>query len=79
MRVKATQIYLCVGTITEIRSNKPQLAIMNIGTEDKPQYVMLENSTRTTWEVGSSYKIFADAFGMYDAMPRLVARYTYKK
>jgi len=79
MRVKATQIYVCIGTITEIRSSKPQLAIMNIGTEEKPQYVMLENSTRTTWEAGNTYRIFADAFGMYDAMPRLIARYTYKK
>ena len=79
MRVKKTQIYVCTGVITQIISNKPQLAIMNTGTEEKAQYVMLENSTRTTWEIGSSYRIFADAFGMYDDMPRLVARYTYKK
>ncbi len=79
MRVRATQIYVCIGNITEVLSNKPQLAIMNLGTEEKPQYVMLENSTRTTWEAGNSYRIYADAFGMYDAMPRLVARYTYKK
>jgi hypothetical protein len=78
-RVKSTQIYQCIGVITEIISTKPQLAIMNTGTEEKTQYVMLENSTRTTWEVGNSYKIFADAFGMYNDMPRLVARYTYKQ
>ncbi len=78
-RVKSTQIYLCTGVITEIISTKPQLAIMNTGTAEKTQYIMLENSTKTTWEVGNSYKIFADAFGMYDDMPRLVARYTYKQ
>ncbi len=77
--VKKTQIYVFTGVITEIISNKPQLAIMNTGTEEKPQEVMLENSTRTTWEVGTTYKIFADAFGMYEVMPRLVARYTYDK
>ena len=77
--VKNAQIYLCTGVITEIISTKPQLAIMNTGTEEKTQYVMLENSTKTTWEVGASYRIFADAFGMYNDMPRLVARYTYKK
>ncbi len=77
--VKNAQIYQCTGVITEIISTKPQLAIMNTGTEEKTQYVMLENSSKTTWEVGNSYKVFADAFGMYDDMPRLVARYTYKK
>ena len=75
--VKNAQIYQCTGTITEIISTKPQLALLNTGTEEKPQKVMLENSTKTTWELGKSYKIFADAFGMYDDMPRLVARYTY--
>ncbi len=78
-RVKNTQIYVCSGVITEIISTKPQLAIMNTGTAEKTQYVMIENSSKTTWEVGSSYRIFADAFGMYDNMPRLNARFTYKK
>ena len=78
-RVKSTQIYVCTGVITDIISTKPQLAIMNTGTEEKTQFVMLENSTKTTWETGSSYQIFADAFGMYNDMPRLIARYTYKK
>ncbi len=78
-RVKSTQIYVCTGVITDIISTKPQLAIMNTGTEEKTQFVMLENSTKTTWEIGSSYQIFADAFGMYNDMPRLIARYTYKK
>ena len=77
--VKNAQIYMCTGVITEIISTKPQLAVMNTGTEKKPQYVMLENSSKTTWIEGNSYRIFADAFGMYNDMPRLVARYTYKK
>ncbi len=79
LRVKSTQIYVMTGVITQIISNKPQLAILNAGTEESPQNVMLENSTKTTWVEGQKYQIFADAYGMYVDMPRLIARYTYKK
>lgn len=79
LRVKNTQIYVMTGVITQIISSKPQLAILNAGTEESPQNVMLENSTKTTWVEGQKYQIFADAYGMYVDMPRLIARYTYKK
>lgn len=77
-RVQRTQIYVCIGTITEILSNKPQLALMDTGTEGSERLVLLENMTRDTWEIGQRYRIYADAFGVYDGKPRLVARYTYE-
>ena len=51
---------------------------MNTSTiEGGEQLVLLENSTKTLWEAGKQYRIYADAFGLYDTMPRLTARYTY--
>ncbi|NLB90458.1 MAG: hypothetical protein GX786_04480 [Clostridiales bacterium] len=77
VKVKQSQIYLCKGTITEFISQKPQLAIMNIGTEEKPLHVLVENGTRTTWQVDTYYRLYADAYGLYGEIPRLTARYTY--
>lgn len=72
------QVYVCKGTITRILSESPQLAIMNTSTiEGGEQLVLLENNTKTIWEKGMKYRIYADAFGLYDTMPRLTARYTY--
>ncbi len=88
MRAKNAQIYLCEGTIAEILSEKPQLAIMNTGTEEKPQLVFLENqsynpeatmTTMITWEVGKAYRVYADTSGLYNSMPKLVGRYSYPK
>lgn len=78
MRASQTQIYVCIGPIEYLVSDKPQLAVMNVGTEDEQRYVLLENNTRNSWVVGTTYRIYADAYGMYDDMPRLQARYTYK-
>ncbi len=75
--VKNRQKYLCVGTITSFLNKKPQLAVMNVGTEEKPLEILVENGTRTQWEIGSSYKLYADAYGLYGDIPRLTARYTY--
>lgn len=30
-----------------------------------------------TWVVGERYRVYADAYGVYDGKPRLVGRYTY--
>jgi len=76
-RVARTQIYECIGTIVEILSSKPQLALMDTGTEGSERLVLLENMSTDTWEVGVRYRIYADAYGIYDGKPRLVARYTY--
>ena len=76
-RVARTQIYECIGTITEILSTKPQLALMDTGTEGSERLVLLENLSTDTWEIGERYRVYADAYGIYDGKPRLVARYTY--
>ena len=70
-------IYMGVGTIERIISTTPQMAVMNIGSDSFEKLVMLENSSKTTWTVGTKYKIFGDAYGLYDTMPRLTVRYTY--
>ena len=75
--IRKGTIYMGVGTIERIISTAPQMAIMNIGTESFEKLVMLENSSKTTWTVGTKYKIFGDAYGLYDTMPRLTVRYTY--
>jgi len=71
------QVYVCKGIIKEIISERPQLAIMNTGLNETEQLVMLENNSKTTWQVGTYYRIYGDAFGLYETMPRLNVRYTY--
>lgn len=78
MRVARTQVYVCKGTITEILSSTPQLAIMETGTDTSSRRVMLENRSTDTWKVGDSLRVYGDAFGSYNGMPRLVGRYTYE-
>lgn len=76
--IRKGQSYVCKGTITRIISETPQLAIMNTSEiEGGEQLVLLENSTKTTWEVGTYYRVFGDAYGLYDTMPRITGRYTY--
>ena len=50
---------------------------MDTGTDGVEQLVMLENSSATQWELGTWYRIYGDANGMYSNMPRITARYTY--
>lgn len=75
--IRKGTIYMGTGTIVRILSTAPQLAVMNIGSDAFEKLVMLENSSKTTWTVGTKYKIFGEAYGMYDTMPRLTVRYTY--
>lgn len=78
-RVARTQIYLCQGTIVEILSSKPQLALMDTDeSESGERLVLLENMSSDTWVVGERYRVYADAYGIYDGKPRLVGRYTYE-
>ncbi len=77
LRKANSQIYVCKGTITAIDTTKPQRAYMNIGTAENPRLIYVENSSRTTWEPGKYYRLYADAYGMYDSIPWLIARYTY--
>ncbi len=78
-RVADTQIYVCKGTIEEIVSPKPQLAIMTIDDSGGARQVMLENMSSIDWAVGEHYHVYADAYGLYNAIPRLVGRYTYRR
>lgn len=70
-------IYVGTGTIQRIISTAPQMAIMNIGTDDFEKLVMIENSSKTTWVEGTRYRVYGDAYGLYNTMPRLTVRYTY--
>ena len=70
-------IYTGTGTISRIISTAPQMAVMVIGDAPFQKEVMLENSSKTTWTVGTRYRIYGDVYGMYDTMPRLTVRYTY--
>jgi len=77
IRKANSQIYLCKGIITEIDTRKPQRAYMNIGTEESPLMIYVENSSKMTWEANKYYRLYADAYGMYDSIPWLIVRYSY--
>lgn len=70
-------IYVAKGVIQRIISNTPQLAIIDIGTTGFEKQVLIENSSKTTWTVGTRYRIYGEAYGLYGSMPRLTVRYTY--
>ena len=77
-RASKTQVYLAVGTIAYFVSEEnPQMAVMYCSDDGTTRPVLLENQTKTTWKVGEYYKIYCDAFGTYNGMPWLIARYTY--
>ena len=70
-------IYVATGVVERIISTAPQMAIISIGDETFKKEVLIENSSKTTWEVGTRYRIYGEAYGLYDNMPRLTVRYTY--
>lgn len=76
-RIENAQIYECIGTITEIMSENPQMAMMDATSDGNPQMILLQNSSDKTWEVGKRYKVYADVSGVYNNVPRLIGRYTY--
>ncbi|MBQ4075641.1 MAG: hypothetical protein IJD39_10630 [Clostridia bacterium] len=75
-RVANTQIYQCVGEIIEIKSDKPQMAVLKLDS-NYDRTALIRNYTNDTWKVGERYKIFADAFSTYDGAPWLNGRYSY--
>ena len=75
--IRKGTIYTGTGIISRIISTAPQMAVMVIGEAPFQKEVMLENSSKTTWTVGTRYRIYGDVYGMYDTMPRLTVRYTY--
>ncbi len=77
-RAAKSQVYLGVGTIAYFVSEaKPQLAVMYCSDDGTTRPVLLENQTKTTWKLGEYYNIYCDAYGTYNGMPWLIARYTY--
>ena len=77
INIRKGTIYMGIGTVERIISTAPQMAIMNIGTDTFEKRIMIENSSKTTWAVGEKYRIYGEAYGLYDTMPRLTVRYTY--
>lgn len=77
VRQEKTQVYVVMGYIDSFVSDKPQMAVMYTSADFKSQPVLIENYSRTTWEAGTYYRIYADAYSTYNNMPWLCARYTY--
>ena len=40
--------------------------------------MLVENFTKIHWEVGKYYRIYADAYSLYDNMPWLRGRFAYE-
>ncbi|MBR4082121.1 MAG: hypothetical protein IKK21_10090, partial [Clostridia bacterium] len=76
-RINRTQIYVVTGVVQYVVSEKPQMVVINTSEDGQSQPVLLENFTKTKWKVGEYYRIYGDAYGLYDNMPWLAARYTY--
>ena len=76
-RAEHSQVYVVIGTLQYFVSEKPQMAVFNTSDDGKSQPVMVENYSKTTWEAGKFYTIYADAYSTYNSMPWLRARYTY--
>ena len=77
LRKSKSQIYVCIGKIVSIETTKPQRAFMECTGATGTVTVYIENSSQTTWVEGQSYRLYADAYGMYSSKPWLIARYTY--
>ena len=78
LRKEHSQIYVCIGKIVSIETTKPQRAFMECTTSNGSVTIYIENSSQTTWNEGQSYRLYADAYGMYSSKPWLVARFTYE-
>ena len=76
-RSSRQQVYAVSGVVQYIVSDKPQMVVINTGEDGKSQPVLLENRGTVSWEAGQYYRIYADAYGTYNSMPYLIARYTY--
>ena len=79
VRAAKSQVYVVMGVVQYSVSDKPQMVVVNTSEDGKSQPVLLQNYTNTTWQVGTYYRIYADAYSTYNGMPWLNARYTYKK
>lgn len=78
-RAAHSQVYLVTGVVQYSESEKPQMVVINTSPDGKSQPVLLQNYTKTKWEVGKYYRIYADADSTFNNMPKLNARYSYDK
>lgn len=79
VRAANSQVYVVTGVVQYSVSDKPQMVVINTSEDGKSQPVLVQNYTSTVWEVGTYYRLFADAYSTYNGMPWLNARYTYRK
>jgi hypothetical protein len=79
VRAAKGQVYVVKGVVQYTISEKPQMVVINTSDDGKSQPVVVENYTKTKWEVGKYYRLYADAASTYGGMPLLNARYTYTK
>ena len=78
-RTSYGQVYVVTGVVQYAVSEKPQMVVINTSEDGKSRPVLVQNYSRTTWEVGQYYRLYADAYSTYNSMPWLNARYTYTK
>lgn len=67
------------GKVQYSVSDKPQMVVINTSDDGLSQPVLVQNYSKTTWVVGETYEIYADAYSTYNNMPWLNARYTYQR
>ena len=78
-RASYGQVYVVTGVVQYSVSEKPQMVVINTSEDGKSQPVLVQNYSRTPWQVGTYYRLYADAYSTYNSMPWLNARYTYTK
>jgi len=76
-RAERSQVYVAMGEIDHFVSESPQMAVIYCSDDGKSQPVLLENQSKTPWEKGKYYRIYADVYASYNGMPWLIGRYTY--
>ena len=76
------KVFRCVGTIVDSFTGEDgyQYLVMNVGSDSEKKLVVLQNySTISSFNMGTTYDIYADVTGryMYNAeyYPMLAARY----
>lgn len=79
VRAAKTQVYVIKGKVQYSVSDKPQMVVINTSDDGLSQPVLVQNYSKTTWVVGETYEIYADAYSTYNNMPWLNARYTYQR
>ncbi len=79
VRAERCQVYVITGVVQRLLSEKPQQAVINTSEDGRSRPVVVQNYTKTDWEPGTYYRLYADADSIYSGMPFLNARYTYRK